>query len=145
MSEERDTKYRVSKRLHERWKEELKYPTLKGNLSFEDSYQRKIDQCMLCSVEEFDENVNRLFYSTPWIDEELWEKLEEYTETFEVSTPTLCCGVPVKTESISANVQIIQETDYHKLFSAILACANRRSLLIPKQRTEIMTEEAGED
>ena len=142
MSEEdKYAKYRVSKRLHERWKEELKYPTLKGNLSFEDSYQRKIDQCMLCPVEEFDENVNRLFYSTPWIDDELWEKLDEYTEEYEISTPVLCCGVPVKAENIPANVQTIQETDYHKLFAAILACANRRALLIPKQRTEIIAEE----
>ena len=137
-------KERVSKRLYERWAEQLKYPTLKGKLSFEDSYQLALNRCMLCLPEEFNENVHRLFYSTPpsWKDDELWEALEECTEEFEVSSPSLiCCGHPVKDEASPWKRETIKETNYHKLFSAILACADRRNLLIPKERAEAITEE----
>jgi len=132
----------VEKRVYERWKSEITKPRLKGKLSFEDSIQMLINRCMNCPEEEFPENVNRLFWSVPqtWRDEELLDAMEEAQKEVEYTIPMLFCGVPVNLDAVPGKRKVARETDWHMLFNAILNCYNRRNLLIPKERIEVVTE-----
>lgn len=132
----------VEKRLFKRWKEDITKPRLKGKLSFEDSIQMLINRCMTCEEEQFPENVHRLYWSVPqaWRDEELNNALEEATEEYEYTTPVMNCGVPVSPDILPESTQVVAETDWHMLFNAILNCYNRRNLLIPKERIEVVAE-----
>ena len=125
----------------ERWGDKFDKPQLRGKLGFDDTLRGLITLCSISAPENFPEYVNRLFYTIPptWKDKELWEDLAEATEEYEITTPVLCCGIAVKSENIPATVEKTEETDYHKLFSALLACCNRRGLLIPQVRREIIT------
>jgi hypothetical protein len=139
-SEERLLVERTRRSIVDRWGDKFDKPQLRGKLGFDETLGRLITLCTISAPENFPEYVNRLFYSIPdeWKDEELWEAVDEATESYEVTTPTLCCGVPVKSDRIAPNVEVTQETDYHKLFSALLACCNRRGLLIPQVKREII-------
>lgn len=132
----------IEGRIYKRWSESVSKPTLKGKLSFEESFQMLVNKCMTCPEEEFGMNVHRLFWSLPasWRDDELLEEYEEALEEFEYSTPVTCCGVPIDPEVIPTGKEIVTETDWHAVFNAILNCANRRNLLIPVERQEIVTE-----
>ena len=137
-------KYRVSKRVYKRWEEEITKPRLKGKISFEDSIQMLINLCMTCPPEDFPENVHRLFWSLPksWRDDELLDEYEEAIEEVEYVQPQQCCGVVVTNcEELPPRRWIETETDWNALFNAILNCYNRRNLLIPKERVEVVTEE----
>jgi hypothetical protein len=136
---------RTKESLKERWGDQFDKPKLRGKLGFDETLGRLITLCAISGPENFPEYVNRLFYSIPdeWKDDELWEAVEEATEKYEVTTPSLCCGVPVKNDKIPAKVEITEETDYHKLFSALLACCNRRGLLIPQVKREIIPADHG--
>ena len=133
----------IEGRLFKRWKKDITKPRLKGKISFEDSFQMLINRCMTCLPEERAENIEMLFYATPtsWKDEELYEALEEATEEVEYTQPAICCGVPVLPEYMPPRVWTQTEVHWKRLFNAILDCANRRNLLIPVERAEVMTEE----
>jgi len=132
----------TERRISERWKTDIKEPRLKGKLSFEESLQMLINRCMTCDPLEFPENVNRLYWSLPqsWRDNELHNAVEECQEEYEYSTPVINCGIPVRSDILPELKERVTETDWHKLFNAILNCANRRNLLIPKERVEVVTE-----
>ena len=134
---------RTRESIRERWGDQFDKPQLRGKLGFDNSLSGLITLCMICNPENFSEYVNRLFYSLPpsWKDEELWEDLKDATEEYEITTPALCCGIAVKSENIPASVETTSETDYHRLFTALLACCNRNGLLIPQVRREIITSE----
>lgn len=102
-----------------------------------------VNRCMTCPPEEFPENVNRLYWSLPqsWRDNELYNAIEECQEKYEYSTPIINCGIPVRSDILPELKEKVTETDWHQLFNAILNCANRRNLLIPKERIEVVTEE----
>ena len=133
---------RVKYRIFKRWKDEITKPRLKGRLSFEESLQMLINRCMTCEPEEFPENVNRLYWSLPqsWRDNELYNAVEECQEEFEYSSPVINCGIPVRSDILPELKERVTEMDWHMLFNAILNCANRRNLLIPKERVEVVTE-----
>ena len=132
----------VEGRIYKRWKSELSKPRLKGKLSFEESLHLLVNRCMTCAPEEYPENVQRLFWALPkaYRDDELIEEYEGALEKVEYVTPVTCCGVPVDPQVIPARKEIVTETDWHLLFNAILNCLNRRNLLIPKERVEVVTE-----
>ena len=140
--EGKGAQYKVTKRVYGRWGEEISKPRLKGKLSFEDSLQMLVNRCMTCEPEEFPTNVYRLFWSVPksWRDEELHDEYDEATETVEYTTPFQFCGVEVNPDVIPPRKEIVEETDWHMVFNAILNCANRRNLLIGKERVEVATE-----
>ena len=140
MSEE----YKVIEgRIYRRWKEDITKPRLKGKLSFEESLQMLINKCMTCEVEEFPQNVHRLFWALPkaWHDDELLDEYEEALEEVEYITQATCCGVPVDPDVIPPRIERATETDWHAVFNAILNCCNRHNLLIPVERVEVFTEE----
>jgi len=132
----------TERRIGKRWQEDITKPRLKGKLGFEESFQLLVNRCMTCEEEEFPENVHRLYWSLPksWRDKELYEVVESSQETFEYSTPVMNCGVPVRSDILPELKEKVIETDWHELFNAILNCANRRNLLIPKERVEVVTE-----
>jgi len=133
----------IEGRVYRRWEKDVTKPRLKGGISYEESFHMLVNICMTCPPEEFPKYVNRLFYSTPttWKDEELWDALEEATEEVEYATSQTFCNVPVANcPEMPSVVRRSRETDWHKLFTAILDCANRRNLLIPMERVEVMTE-----
>ena len=132
----------TKRRIRERWKEDITKPRLKGKLSFEESLQMLINRCMTCEPEDFPENVNRLCWSLPqsWRDNELHNAVEECQEEYEYSTPIMNCGIPISPEILPELKETVTEMDWHMLFNAILNCANRRNLLIPKERFEVITE-----
>ena len=134
----KETERRIGKRL----KEDITKPRLKGKLSFEESLQMLINRCMTCEPEERPQNVHTLYWSLPqsWRDEELYKAVEECQEEFEYSTPVMNCGIPVNPEILPELKETVIETDWDRLFNAILNCANRRNLLIPKERVEVVTE-----
>lgn len=135
----------IEGRIYRRWREEdIKKPTLKGKLSFEESFQILINKCMTCPPEERPQNIYMLFWSLPkaWRDEPLLKEYEETLQEVEYSTPKFWCGVP---QEDSVVVEQVTEIEWEQLFHAILNCANRRNLLIPTERTEIVTEKAGEE
>lgn len=132
----------VEGRIYKRWEKDITKPRLKGKLNFEESFQMLINRCMTCIPEEFPENVNRLFWALPkaYRDEELMSAMDEVTVEVEYVTPVVNCGIPVDPKIIPSTRRIVSETDWHMLFNAILNCANRRNLLIPMERVEVMTE-----
>ena len=135
--------YRVIEgRIYRRWSEDISKPKLKGKLSFEESLQMLINRCMTCPPEEYPENVHRLFWSIPeyYKDDLLYEEYEGAVEEFEYTIPVTLCGVPVKPEAISPNVERVTETDWKLLFNAIMNCCARRNLLIPVEQVEVITE-----
>lgn len=134
----------VEGRLFKRWKKDITKPRLKGKLSFEESLQMLINRCMNCPPEEFPENVYRLFWSMPeyYKDDQLYKEYEDATEDVEYTQPvTWCGGVPIDPDVIPPKVWVETETDWHKVFNAILNCCVRRNLLIPVERVEVTTEE----
>ena len=132
----------TEKRVKGRWREDITKPRLKGKLGFEESFQMLVNRCMTCEPEEFPENVNRLYWSLPqsWRDNELYNALESCMEEYEYSSPVINCGIPVRSDILPELKEKAIETDWHILFNAILNCANRRNLLIPKERVEVVTE-----
>jgi hypothetical protein len=135
----------IEGRIYRRWnKEDITKPTLKAKISFEESFQMLVNKCMVCPAEERPQNIYMLFWSTPklWRDEILNEEMTETIETVEYTTPKIWCGVPLENDAI---VKTVEETKWEQLFNAILNCANRRNLLIPMERTEIVTEPTGEE
>lgn len=132
----------TERRVEKRWREDITKPRLKGKLGFEESFQMLVNRCMTCEPEEFPENVNRLYWSLPqsWRDNELYKTVEECQEEYEYSSPVINCGIPVRSDILPELKERVTETDWHKLFNGILNCANRRNLLIPKERVEVVTE-----
>ena len=142
MSGEEDAKYKVTKRVYGRWKDEISKPRLKGGISYEESFQTLVNICMTCPLEEREKNIEMLFYSTPtsWKDEELWEALEECKETVEYTQPVIFCGIEIDAGVIPPKVWTQVEIHWEELFNAIIDCANRRNLLIPMERAEVFAE-----
>lgn len=114
---------------------------------FEDSLHKLIDICMTCPPEEFPENVCRLYHSLPkgWVDETLEEELKDATVEAEYSVPEIWCGAVVREDVIPGKKEVVQETNWYVLFTSILDCINRRGLLPPAERTEIITEKPEEE
>ena len=133
----------TEKRVEKRWKEDITKPRLKGKLGFEESFQMLVNRCMTCPPEEYPENVHRLYWSLPktWRDVDLYEVIEECQETYEYSNPVIICGIPVKPDVLPETKWTETEMDWHMLFNEILNCANRRNLLIPTERFEVITEQ----
>lgn len=140
MSYRRDEFERMKERVFGRWADEITHPRLKAKIGFEDSLHELINRCMCCAAEEFDENVHRLLWSIPdsWRDSDFENDLSECTETVEVVTPTIFCGVPVDTNVIAAKREEQDESDWRMVFNAILNLCQRRNLLIPKDFTEVV-------
>ena len=132
----------TEKRVKGRWEKDVSTPKLKGKLGFEESFQMLINRCMTCLPEERPQNVHTLYWSLPqaWHDEELDNTVEECQEKYEYSTPVINCGIPVRSDILPELKETVIETDWDRLFNAILNCANRRNLLIPKERVEVITE-----
>lgn len=139
----------IEGRIYRRWKEEdIKKPTLKGKLSFEESFQMLVNKCMTCPPEERPQNIYMLYWSLPktWRDEELAEEYEATKEEVQYEEPYMNAGVPVTNcPEMPPKVWTETEMKWEELFHAILNCANRRNLLIPVERTEIVTERTGEE
>ena len=134
----------IKRRILKRWEKDITKPKLKGKLSFEESLQMLINRCMTCPPEEFPENVHRLFYSMPeeYKDDKLYEETGDSVEEIEYTKYQTCCGVEItKSEEMPPRVWTQKETDWHRLFNAILNCCVRRNLLIPVERGEVVSEE----
>ena len=133
----------VEGRVFRRWRKDITKPRLKGKLSFEESLQMLINRCMNCPRDEFPENVYRLFWSMPeeYKDDKLYEEYGEAMEDVEYTQLQTCCGVQVLPEYMPPRVWVETETDWHKVFNAILNCCVRRNLLIPVERAEVVSEE----
>jgi len=133
---------RTKERVMSRWGDEISHPRLKAKIGFEDSLHELINKCMTCPEEEFDFNVHRLLWSVPdsWRDEEFENDLDGTIEQVEVITPIMNCGVPIKEDVVPGTKETRDETDWRKVFNAIVNLCQRRNLLIPKDYTEVIPE-----
>jgi len=143
MSYDKDAFERTKARVLGRWGDEITHPRLKAKIGFEDSMHELINKCMTCPEEEFDFNVHRLLWSIPdsWRDEEFEGDLDEATETVEYVTPMLNCGITIKDDVLPGTKETRDETDWRKVFYAIMNLCQRRNLLIPKDYTEVIPDE----
>ena len=134
---------RTRGRVLKRWGDEISHPRLKGKIGFDESLHILIQKCMICPEEEFDFNVHRLLWTIPdsWRDDEFEEDLENTTETVEYTTPVMNCGIPIDPEVIPGAREVMEETDYRKVFNACMNLFQRRNMLIPKDFTEVIPDE----
>ena len=134
---------RTKERVMGRWGDEISHPRLKAKIGFEDSLHELINKCMTCPEEEFDFNVHRLLWSVPdsWRDEEFENDLDEAIEQVETVVPIMNCGIPILDAIVPGQREIKDETDWRKVFNAIVNLCQRRNLLVPKDYTEVISDE----
>jgi hypothetical protein len=135
----------VKQRITDRWGYRIKFPALKGKVSYEEILHSLIDEIVHCDVGAFDEYTHRLWCAIPssWQeqDQKFQDDLEEAIEQVEVSTPVLNCGIPINDDVIPGTKETKDEVDFKKVFRACMDLLDRRGLLLEADRTEIMTEE----
>jgi hypothetical protein len=135
----------VKQRIMGRWGERIKFPALKGKVSYEEILHSLIDEIVHCEVGTFDEYVHRLWCAIPssWQerDGKFQDDLGEAIEQVEIVTPIMNCGIPINDDVVAGTKEIKDEIDFRKVFRACMDLLDRRGLLLEADRTEIMTEE----
>ena len=103
---------------------EVERPHIGERLDYSDIVRRQIDRCLATANDEYVFAMNVLaleaLIPTSNLTNEFLEEIEKCQETFEYSTPVLCCGVPIQSEIIPEMTEETTETDWHCRLNAII-------------------------
>lgn len=107
---------------------DLEQPQIGEKLDFGDLVRRQMDRCLMNAADEFTfgAHVKALEAMIPIEDTtpEYFKEIEGCSETFELTSPTVICGVAIDSSVIPASKQEVVETDWVGRFQAAINLFN---------------------
>ena len=136
---------KAKQRILERFGEQISHPTLRGRLGFDDALNLaivKIINADSMNSNEFDFCVERLLSLIPssWYDDEFKQALQDASWYETNIVPSYNCGVMIDVTIMNEGERTVLNTDWTEVLKAVMDLLERRSLLLVKERTQVISE-----
>jgi len=136
---------KAKQRILERFGEQISHPTLRGRLGFDDALNLaivKIINADSMNSNEFDFCVERLLALIPtsWYDDEFKQALQDASWYETNIVPSYNCGVMIDVTIMNEGERTVLNTDWTEVLKAVMDLLERRSLLLVKERTQVISE-----